>query len=600
MNVKEKINALRALMKQKNISIYYVPNEDDHLSEEYTATRFQCKSWLSGFTGDYGCLIVTPKWAGLWTDGRYFTQAEDELKDSGIELMRLRQPGIPNPLDYLVEHTPAKGVLGFDGHVVSAASALWLSEQLKAKKASLHMKDDLAGMVWGAERPAMPQDSLYLLPQKYTGESASQRIARVREKMAAAGADVLVITQLEDPCWMLNVRGNDIECTPIVYAFALVTKKNVYYYADAAKVPARVLAAFKSAHVTLRPYDALAADLAKWKNQVIWADLRTLNADLYDHISASNRILNAPSPIGMFRAVKNAVEIENLHRANIKDGVAMVKFLYWLKTNVGKIPMSEISAADKLYALRAEQKNYIEPSFPTIAGYKGNAAMMHYSASEKSNAEIHDDGFLLVDSGGTYCEGTTDITRTIACGKLSAKDKMYFTKVLKSNLRLASAKFLHGTTGHNLDILARGVIWDMDIDYQCGTGHGVGYVLSVHEGPHTIRWGNPRSGSSNAALEAGMVVTDEPGVYLPHKLGIRTENDLLVVSGANNFYGQFLQFEPLTLCPIDLDAVDVRYLNEEDLAALNAYHKMVWQKLSPSLSGKEKAWLRKATRALTK
>lgn len=599
VSVNERVEQLRAEMASRGIDIYYVPNEDDHLSEEYTADYFKCKSFISGFSGEAGCAVVTKDWAGLWTDGRYFTQAEGELKGTCVELMRMGQAGVPTAMDFLVANTPENGTLGFDGRVVAASSVLRLQRALKEKHAAVRMDEDLAGIVWGKERPAMPEEKLYVLPKKYTGEDAAERIVRVRAAMAEKGADVLIITRLEDPCWMLNIRGDDIACTPVSYAFAMVTKKTVSYYIDPKKLNPEVSAHLKKAGVTVKKYDALEKDLKKLSNKTIWADLRSLNAYLYEQIGTDNRILNLPSPILQFRACKNRTEIRNLRNAHLKDGVAMVKFLYWLKTNIGTIDMTEISAENKLYSLREEQEGYIEPSFHTISAYKGNAAMMHYSATEASNAVLKPEGFLLVDSGGTYCDGTTDITRTIALGKLTDEEKMYFTKVLRANLRLARAKFLYGTTGNNLDILARGVLWDLDIDYQCGTGHGVGHVLGVHEGPHGIRWGMP-AGRPNAVLEPGMIVTDEPGVYLPHKLGIRTENELLVTKGKKNFYGQFLHFEVVTYCPIDLDAVLPEYLSDEDIEQLNAYHAMVYEKLSPFLKGKEKSWLKQATGKIKK
>lgn len=595
---KKQLNELRKYMKEKKMDVYYVPNEDDHLSEEYTADYFKCKSYLSGFSGESGCAIVSKTFAGLWTDGRYFTQAEKELKGTGFTLMRMGQENVPPVLSFLVEHTPKNGTLGFDGKVVSAKTAIYLKQALKQKNAKVVMKEDLVGKIWGEERPQMPKEKLYVLPTKYTGESAKKRIQRVREEMKKQGATVLVLTMLEDPCWMLNLRGDDIACTPVSYAFAIVTHKEVTYYVDKEKRNPEVDAHLKKNGVVCKAYEAIVSDLKSLRNQTIWADLNTLNASFYEQIHSSNSIVDQVSPIAMFRAIKNEVEIQNIREAHLKDGIAMVHFLYWLKENVGKIPMSEISVENKLYELREMGEGYIEPSFPTISAYRGNAAMMHYSASEASNATIEPNGFLLVDSGGTYCDGTTDITRTIAMGKCTKEEKMLFTKVLRGNLRLARAKFLQGTTGQNLDILARGVMWDMDIDYQCGTGHGVGHVLSVHEGPHGIRWGNPRGGRPGTPLMPGMIVTNEPGVYIPDELGIRIENELLVVKGTKNFYGQFLEFETVTYCPIDLDAVDPKYLTEEDKKQLNDYHAMVYQKLAPYFKGKEKQWLKKATRKI--
>ena len=598
MEVNERISMLRKLMEERKIDVCYIPNEDDHLSEEYTADYYKCKSFISGFSGEAGCTIVTKDFAGLWTDGRYFTQAEGELKGTCVTLMRMGQEGVPAALDYLVQNTPENGKLAYDGRVVSAAVTRMLKKRLGEKNAEIISDADLAGEVWGKERPAMPKEAVYVLEKKYTGESAAERIAKVRECMAAKKADVLVCTALEDPCWLFNVRGNDIACTPVSYAFAMVTAKKVSYYIDKAKVSEKTAAYLKENGVSLRPYTGLASDLKKLHGKRIWASLATLNTELYAAIADDNVILSEASPIAMFRACKNRTEIRNIRNAHVKDGVAMVKFLKWVKETVGEDTMTELSAQDYLYARRAEQKNYIEPSFPTISAYQANGAMMHYSASEESYAEVHPRGFLLVDSGGTYKDGTTDITRTIALSELTDEEKKLYTLVLKGHIDLAMAKFLYGTTGNNLDILARRPLWNIDIDYQCGTGHGVGHVLSVHEGPHGIRWGMGSPARPAVRLEPGMVVTDEPGVYLPHKLGIRIENELLVVKGTKNFYGQFLEFENLTYCPYDLDAVDPSLLDQDEIAFINDYHQTVFEKLSPFLNKEETAWLKKATRKI--
>ena len=599
MNVNERIAAVRALMAEKGIDVYYIPNEDDHLSQEYTAEYFQCKSWISGFTGESGCVIITKDFAGLWTDGRYFTQAENELKGSCVTLMRMRQEGVPDAIDFLVDQTPEEGTLGFDGRVVSAAEALGLARRLRFKKAKVVTGSDLAGEVWGKERPSMPAEEIYTLAKKWTGESADERIGRVRQAMKKKGADVLVLTALEDPCWLLNVRGNDIACTPVAYAFAMVTMKKVSYYIAREKLNKKVKDYFEKIHVTVRPYEKLAADLAKLHGKKIWASLNQLNADLYSHLAEDNSIINETSPVLLFRAVKNSTEIRNLKNAHVKDGVAMVQFIRWVKENVSKGGMTELSAQNYLYDRRAEQKDYIEPSFHTICAYQANAAMMHYSATEDNYAEIRPRGVLLVDSGGTYKDGTTDITRTIALDELTDTEKKYYTMVLKGHLALMRAKFLYGTAGSNLDILARGPMWQMDIDYQCGTGHGVGHVLSVHEGPHGIRWGLPRK-SEGERLEPGMIVTDEPGIYLPHEIGIRIENELLVVRGTKNFYGQFLGFETVTYCPYDLSAIDVQYLTDEEIDQLNDYHAMVYEKLAGLLEEEDRKWLAEATGKIEK
>ncbi len=599
MKTDEKIGFLRKLMAERNIDVYYIPNEDDHLSEEYTADHFKCKSFISGFSGESGCVVVTPTFAGLWTDGRYFTQAEKELAGSCVELMRMRQEGVPEPLAFALDRTPENGVLGFDGKVVSAFEAKRLERTLAQKNASLHTDEDLAGMIWGKDRPAMPREKLFVLAKKYTGESAEERIGRVREQMRKAHADILILTALEDPCWMLNIRGNDIACTPAVYAYAVVTEKKVIYYTDRKKADEKTKAYLKKAGVTLKDYGRIAADLAAVRNKVIWADLTKLNARLYASLDGGNTVLNRKSPVAMFRAVKNNTEIKNIRNAHLKDGAAMVRFIHWLKEYAPK-KTDEIFVQDKLYELRAQGKDYIEPSFPTICAWRGNAAMMHYSASPDSYAEIEGNGFLLVDSGGTYKDGTTDITRTIAVGELTAGEKKYYTVVLKGHLALARARFLYGTTGNNLDILARGPVWDLDIDYQCGTGHGVGHVLGVHEGPHGIRWGMGSPARPNAVLEPGMVVTNEPGIYMPEELGIRIENELLVRKGTKNFYGQFLYFEDLTYCPYERDAIDTSLLSETEIAQINAYHRSVAEKLSPYLEEDDRQWLMKACAELAR
>ena len=597
MNVKTKINKLRELMKEKGIDVYYIPNEDDHLSLEYTADYYKCKSYISGFTGESGCVVVTNKFVGLWTDGRYFTQAENELKGSGIKLMKMAQAGVPTAFEYIVENTPKGGVLGYDGKVVSATATIQLEKILKNKGVKLHTKDDLVGKVWGEDRPKMPEGKLFTLDKKYTGETVATRIKRVRKDMADKKADVLVLTALEDPCWLLNVRGLDIECTPVSYAYAIVTKAAVNYYVDKKKADKAVLKYLKDNKVSLKNYEDIEKDIKKLHNKNIWVSLSTLNTNLYSKIAKDNKILNLNSPIAMYRAIKNETELKNTRNAHIKDGVAMVKFLKWVKENVGKVDMDEVSVQNKLYALREANKDYIEPSFPTICAYQGNAAMMHYSATPESYAKIKKKGFLLVDSGGTYKDGTTDITRTIALSELTKEEKKLYTLVLKGHLALARAKFLEGTAGSNLDILAREPLWAIGIDYQCGTGHGVGHVLGVHEGPHNIRWGEAKV---HVPLREGMIVTDEPGVYIPHKLGIRIENELVVVKDEENEYGQFLKFENITYCPYDLDAIDTKYLDEADIIQINNYHKSVYEKISPYLCDKGKAWLKKATREIKK
>lgn len=594
MNVKEKITALRSLMCQNNIDLYYIPTDDDHMSE-YIGDHFKCRSYMSGFTGSAGFLVVGHKEAGLWTDGRYFTQAEKQLKNSGIKLFKMGMAKVPTVFEYIVDNCPQGGCVGFDGKVVNAKIKDELAAKLTLKQAKIKADEDLVDQIW-QDRPAMPCSEAFILDDKYTGMSIAKKIAKVQDDIKAAGCEALIVSSLEDVAWLFNLRGDDIAHMPVNYAYALVEVDRVRLYIAEAKITKDVKEKLEKAKVSLCAYEALAQDLKMLKMGKIWIDKAKLNAYLYNHIT--QEIYNEANPIVMYRAIKNAVEIKNTKNAHVKDGVAMTKFIYWLKSNVGKFPMDEISVQNKLYELRAEGKGYIEPSFATICAYKGNAAMMHYSANETSNASLDNSGFLLVDSGGTYFEGTTDITRTICLGKVSDKDRFYYTTVLRAMLNLMGAKFLYGTTGANLDILARGICWQHDIDYQCGTGHGVGHVLSVHEGPHNIRWG--KGPAATIALEEGMIVTDEPGIYIPDVIGIRIENELLVCKGTNNEYGQFMHFEPLTLCPIDMDALDVSLMNDREIALLNAYHEQVYKQISPYLDEEHKLWLKTQTRKVVR
>ena len=598
LSVNERIAHLREWMSTKGIDIFYIPNADDHLSEEYVAPHYRTMSYMSGFRGDAGCLIVTQDFAGLWTDGRYFTQAEKELQDTCVTLMRMRQEGVPEPLDFLMEHTPDKGLIGYDGKLVSMETSLRISRLTRLRGVKIHVTDDPAGEIWGEDRPALPKEPLFVLDEKYTGESVQERLVRVREEMVKNGADVLVLSALEDPCWVFNVRGNDIPCLPVAYAYAVITLDEAAYYVDEEKVTPEVQQHFEQAGVEIKPYEELQEDLSDFQGRQIWIDYDTINTRIGMHLGGKNRYIRQKSPVGLMRAVKNETEIRNTINAHLKDGTAMVKFIHWLKETVGTVPLTEVDAQNKLYELREAEEDYIEPSFPTISAYKGNAAMLHYSATEEKHAAIQPEGFLLVDSGGTYRDGTTDITRTISLGPLSEAEKRYYTLTLKGHLALGSAVFLYGTTGYNLDILARGPVWKDEIDYQCGTGHGVGHVLSVHEGPQGIRWGVPTAARPNAVLEPGMIVTNEPGVYLPDELGVRIENELLVVKAGKNFYGQFLRFEDLTYCPYEIDALDLSLLSKEEIEQINAYHERIYSALAPRLDEEEREWLAHAVRRI--
>lgn len=593
--MKEQIVQLQALMQREGMDAYIIPTNDYHLSE-YTGDFFKARRYMSGFTGSAGTLVVTKTDAGLWTDGRYFIQAENQLAGSGITLFRQAQAGVPTIDEYLADIMPEHGVLGFDGRTIPAGWGNTLETLLESKHVTIAYEKDLVDEIW-TDRPQMPKDTLFILEEKYTGKSTADKLADLRTKIAQAGADVHVLTSLENIAWLYNLRGNDVANTPVFLSYTVITKDSAVLYVDADKIDDTVAAYLKENHVTLKAYNDIYQDVCAFgADQKVLLDKNLLNYTLYKNIKA--QMIFAPNPTELAKAIKNDVEIENAFKAHVKDGVAVTKFMYWLKTNVGKIPMTEISASDYLAKRRAEQNGFIDLSFTTICAYNANAAMMHYSATPDSNAELKPEGFLLVDSGGHYYEGTTDITRTFVLGPISDEMKKHFTAVLRGMLNLQNARFLYGCRGINLDILARGPMWDMDIDYQCGTGHGVGYLLSVHEPPNGFRWKIVPERNDSVVLEEGMITTDEPGIYLEGKYGIRTENELVCRKGEENMYGQFMYFEPLTFAPIDLDAVDVDELSATDKKRLNAYHQLVYDKVSPYLTDEEREWLKVYTRAV--
>lgn len=584
----DRINALRAKMKEKNIDVYIVPTSDYHMSE-YVCDFFKCREYLSGFTGSAGTLVVDLKNAYLFTDGRYFIQAEEELKGSPIKLMRMGDSKTPS-LETLIERiTPKKGCIGFDGRVVSYTFGVRMESIGNKNQGRIVSDMDLAGEVW-KHRPHLFFDEIYFLEEKYTGKSTAEKLSDVRAEMKKYGVDAYVISSLDDQAWLFNLRGKDIPCNPVFLAFSIITGETAVLYTGA-KIPEEM----REAGVENRKYSEIYKDLEKIQGKVLidasasnYMVVKSLkNAEVVDEFNITT----------MMKAVKNETEIANLKKCHIKDGVAVTKFMYWLKNNLGKTEITEISAADYLEHLR-KKSGCVELSFDTISAYGANAAMMHYSADEKSNTVLKPEGMFLVDSGGQYYEGTTDITRTFVLGPISGEMKKHFTLVAKSMLRLANVKFLHGCTGQNLDILARGPLWDIGIDYKCGTGHGVGYMLNVHEGPNGFRWKTVPERNDGCVLEAGMVTTDEPGVYIAGSHGIRIENELVCVELSENEYGKFMGFEMLTYAPIDLDGIDIRWLDESDKKMLNEYHHVVYERIAPFLTEEEKIWLKEYTREI--
>lgn len=588
------IEKLQTLLNQKNIDAYIIPTSDYHMSE-YVSDFFKARKFLSGFSGSAGTLLVTKTKAYLWTDGRYFIQAEKELEGSGIELMKMAQKGVLTIEEFLEKNLTNNQTLGFDYKVMETSYVLKLKSLLKGIN---FLNIDLIKEVW-EERPDMPFSLLYKLEDVFSGETYSSKITRLRAKMKELGATAHILSKLEDQAWLYNLRANDVSSTPVFLAFSLITLDNVYLFINESKLNDDIKKYLEKNKITVCKYEDIYKKLETLKKETIMVDYNLINYNIYNCIENDNKLINTDNPTCLFKAIKNPVEIENTKRAHIKDGVAMVKAIYWLKTNIGKIDISEISFSDYLEEQRKKQKGFIETSFTTIAGFKEHAAMMHYSATKESDYLLTNDGsFFLVDSGGHYLEGTTDITRTFALGYVSDEMKLHYTTVLKSVINLASAKFMYGCSGLNLDILARGPIWDLAIDYKCGTGHGVGHILSVHEAPNGIRWKIVPERRDSATLLPGMITTDEPGIYLEGKYGIRTENELLCKDMVENEWGHFLEFETITMCPIDLDAIDATILDEKQKTWLNNYHKLVYETLSPYLENDEKEWLKKYTKAI--
>lgn len=595
--IKGHLAALRALMKERNIDVYMIPTDDFHASE-YVGDYFKARRYMSGFTGSAGTLVVTMTEAGLWADGRYFIQAEKELKDSTIELFKMGQPGVPEIEKFIEDKVPENGCLGFDGRVVSAGLGMQLKEALAKKNAMIYDAEDLVDVIW-TDRPALSKEPAFLLDVKWVGKSRADKLAEIRALMVEKKADSFILTSLDDIAWLFNIRGNDVAHNPVVLSYAVIRTSECLLFVQEEAIHAEVKAELEKDGVELRPYNSVYEYVKTLPaTETVLLSKKRINYAILNSLNDKITILDETNPTTLKKAVKNEVELENLRKSHLKDGVAVTKFMYWLKKNVGKQEITEISASDYLEERRKEQEGFIELSFNTISAYQENAAMMHYSATPESNAVLKPEGFLLVDSGGQYYEGTTDITRTFVLGPIPDEWKMHFTLVAKSMLNLANAKFLYGCTGANLDILARGPLWNLGIDYQCGTGHGVGYLLNVHEGPNGFRWKRVPEREDQGVLEAGMVTTDEPGVYIANSHGIRTENELICKKAEANEYGQFMEFETITYAPIDLDGIDTAYFNEVDKKQLNDYHAMVYEKLAPYLTKEETEWLKEYTRAI--
>lgn len=595
--IKERLEKLRDLMKKNQIDAYIIPTQDFHESE-YVGDYFMSRKYMSGFTGSAATLIVTIDEAGLWTDGRYFIQAAKQLEGSTITLYKIDVESVPTTFEFLKDNLKDKGTIGFDGRVISTNYGLELKDELKEKDISIVYDKDLVDFIW-KDRPALPSEPAFLLDTKYSGKTHADKLQALRKKMKEKGSTSHIITTLDDIAWLFNLRGRDIPYNPVVLAYSIITLEQTFLFIDKEKLNKEIIEQLDSDNVILKDYNEIYNFTKRLlSNEVVLLDKKKVNYSIYSNLNSNIKIINEDNPTILMKAVKNSTEVNNLKNAHIKDGLAFTKFMYWLKNNIGKEEISEISASDYLEECRKEQEGFIELSFDTISAYKENAAMMHYFATDDTNKTLEAEGLYLVDSGGQYYEGTTDITRTIALGPVEEEQKKHFTAVLRSMLNLSNAKFLHGCIGLNLDILARGPIWDMNLDYRSGTGHGVGYLLNVHEGPNSFRWKYNHKNTKHSIIEAGMVTTNEPGIYIEGSHGIRIENELLASNNIKNEYGHFMYFETITFAPIDIDAIDIDYMTELDKERLNKYHKEVYEKLSPYLNKEEQDWLAHYTREI--
>ena len=592
MTVKERIEALREHLNKTGVKAFIVPSTDPHMSE-YVAPHWEARQWISGFTGSAGTVVVTENEAGLWTDSRYFLQASEQLQGTGIDLYKEKLPDTPSIAEFLKSRFAKGDVVGIDGQVFSLATAKTLQQELAEKGIELRSVADPFESIW-ENRPPIPQNPVFILPIQYAGEGCQEKVVRIRQQMEKDNVDVILITALDEIAWVLNLRGNDVHCNPVFVSYLLIDHHDVKLFIDDCKLTPEVRSYLNDCEVMVYHYSDFYSylDLNTYTNKVL-ADPAYLNYAIYQGLSPHSELIGRKTYVAFMKAVRNQIEIDNLHHAMVKDGVAMVKFLKWLDTEADIYHETEMSVDRQLHAFRAAQADYIGESFDTIAGYGAHGAIVHYEATPETNAALEPRGFLLLDSGAQYLDGTTDITRTIPLGHLTQEEKEDYTLILKGHIDLAMAVFPERTRGAQLDILARQPIWRHRMNYLHGTGHGVGSFLNVHEGPHSIRMeDNP------VTLQTGMVVTDEPGIYKAGSHGVRTENILLVVPSGEGMFGNYLQFETVTLCPIDKRPIIKELLSDEEIDWLNQYHAKVYEKLSPYLDKAEQDWLRTATTAL--
>ncbi|WP_347158874.1 aminopeptidase P family protein [Pontibacter chitinilyticus] len=591
MNHKERLAAIRSQMKGEGISAYIIPSADPHISE-YLPDRYKCIEFASGFTGSAGTLVITEDFAGLWTDARYFVQAKEQLEGSGFELVKLQTQHAPEYIQWLAERLPEGATVAFDAKLISVALAQLLEQQLQPLGIRLNSDRDYLEPIW-QHRPGLPIAPAFLLDEDTVGESLESKLQRLRTALKKHRADYHVISSLDDLAWLFNIRGSDVKCNPVVLSFALISQDKAMLFINAAKLSEKDQQQLKAAGVELETYDMIERAVAGIPANSILLDPRRNCFALYKQLPKEVRVVQETNPTTFFKAVKNEVEVENTRQTMIKDGVALTRFFKWLEENVGKENITEVSIAEKVRGFRAEQEGFVGESFDTIAGYKAHGALPHYKATSESDVALQPEGLFLLDSGGQYRTGTTDITRVVSLGKLTDEESTDYTLVLKGMIDGASARFPKGTRGYQLDAITRKPLWDQARNYGHGTGHGVGFFLNVHEGPHVL---NPSPTAVD--IELGMISSVEPGIYRPGKYGIRIENLVLTIKDESNDFGEFYTFEQLTLALIDTTPVKKELLAAHHIKWLNTYNQRVVEQLGPHLNEAELAWLKEKAKAI--
>lgn len=589
--INDRLQALRALFAQESIAAFIIPSTDPHLSE-YVAPHWKSREWISGFTGSAGTVVVTAREAGLWTDSRYFLQAAQQLDGTEIQLYKEMLPETPGITTYLNAKLQPGDVVGIDGKMFSAEEVERMQAELQKRQIKVKSITDPMEKLW-TDRPPMPEAPAFVHETKYAGKSSTEKISMIRKELKKNGAQALFISALDEIAWTLNLRGSDVHCNPVVVSYLLIEEQEAHYFIQQQKVTSSVAAYLKETGVSLHEYEEAETYLKGIKSGSLLLNPGKTNYAVYSAVNPQCRIIHGASPVALLKAIRNEQEIAGIHAAMQRDGVALVKFLKWLEETVPAGSETEISVDRKLHGFRAEQALYMGESFDTIAGYKEHGAIVHYEATPETDVRLKPEGFLLLDSGAQYLDGTTDITRTIALGELTEEEKTDYTLILKGHIALAMAIFPVGTRGAQLDVLARMPIWQQKMNYLHGTGHGVGHFLNVHEGPQSIRMNeNP------VTLQQNMLTSNEPGVYKAGSHGIRTENLILVVPAGEGMFGDYLKFETVTLCPICKKGIIKEMLTAEEITWLNDYHHTVYEKLAPSLNQEEQAWLKEATSSL--